>query len=118
MKALCSVALLLSLLALCSCGKGASTEPNQSGLEGQVFVSLEALTQHPEFADYTVGGRFGDAWPATFKKLVQADDEITFSVNGRTHRYPNYTDYHLKVPILTGSDGKEMAFVFRSNTKR
>ena len=117
MKPFSSIVLSLSLLLLCSCDKGASTGPNVTGLEGQEFVSLEALTQHPEFVNYTLGGRFGDAWPATVKKLVQAEDEITFSVNGRTHRYPDYTGYHLKVPILIGSDDQEMAFVFRSNTK-
>ena len=116
-KTLLSVSCMLSLL-LCGCNPGTSSGPEASGLEGEEFASLEALTQHPEFADYTVGGKFGDAWPATVQQLHQADDEISFTVNGRSHRYPNYTGYHLKVPILIGSDGKEMAFVFRSNSKR
>ena len=112
------LAAIIPLLALCSCGPKSETPATPTPPAPQKFASLEELQQSAALAGYSVLGKFGTNWPGTLKTITEADDEISFAVNDRKHRYPGYTGYHLKVAILTGADGQEMAFVFRSATKR
>ena len=99
--------IVAAVVGLASCGR----DP-----VGRTYPGKGAVEQ--DYQGWAVVGTFGNAWPATLRKVEEGQGSISFTrKDGSRHAYPGFDGYRMKALFFENASGAETVLVLRSRDK-